>query len=424
MNSDRKRPAQQRLSRFSHADRTPWQNEAAASKHSQTPAAQPANGARYRPSDERRASDLSQRLMARGGPAATAAAAQQKETPPVMPAGNGVPLDASAPADGGHASNRGLSRLLYQDEPLDSSINRPINQSLEVPRERPVAQETAPAKDERIPLGKFAKFKKKTAAKASKPWISPRLRQRARSAVGSSVKAIARNTRREELQANYTRALVALHQRILDRKIEALFFHPTAIPASRDNGENTALFTAANVARPVYDGPVPRHVFDWIMAALPADLKEYAFVDFRAQRGRAMLMASRRNFENITGYEYDAKTFDDLQMNVAQFPRSLMVCRNVEVVRGDRDGLAVPNQPAVLYFSNAYREPFLSLIMSQVTASYRLNPRRIYIILENPGDNTAIGQDGIFYNVKMPARQRGLMRFLSPVKAHIYRSLV
>jgi hypothetical protein len=248
--------------------------------------------------------------------------------------------------------------------------------------------------------------------------IRSRIGAGAKSAIGTGFGVLVRNSRKAELKANYKRALIALHRRVLDRKIEPLFFHPTVAPAEG----------VAPVAVPAeaerFEGPIPARVFDWLMSALPADLKDFAFVDFRAQRGRATLLAARRNFESITAYEYDAKRFDDLQMNVAQFPRSLMVCRKIDVIRGDRDGLSIPNQPAVLYFANADREPFLSLIMSQVAASYRLNPRRIYVILENPGPNTVIGQDGIFYRIKLARRERMLMRVLSPLRADVYRSLV
>jgi hypothetical protein len=160
------------------------------------------------------------------------------------------------------------------------------------------------------------------------------------------------------------------------------------------------------------------------MSAAPEDLKGYAFVDFRAQRGRVMMLAARRNFEKIVGFEYDDQLFDDLQMNVAQFPRSLMTCRNVECLRGDRDGVAIPDQPAVLYFSSAYRERFMSLIMSHVSTSYRLNPRRIYIMLENPHQGATIGQDDIFYRIPLPPRERALMKLFSPIRIEVYRSLM
>ncbi len=247
------------------------------------------------------------------------------------------------------------------------------------------------------------------------------MRAKAVSALYTGARTVRHNLRRSELEKTYTKSLIFLHSHLLDRKVERLFFRPTAQPLPAAAAEEPVVVSAVP---PLYDGPVPRLVFDWVMTALPADLKGFAFVDFRAQRGRAMMLAARRNFEKIIGYEYDDALFDDLQMNVAQFPRSLMACRNIECLRGDRDGLAIPNQPAVLYFANAFRERFLSLIMSHAATSYRLNPRRLYVILENVQGDMGTGQDDIFYKITPPAREKLALKFFSPIKVEIYRSLV
>lgn len=238
---------------------------------------------------------------------------------------------------------------------------------------------------------------------------------KAASLLSSGARIVRRKLRRSELKKSYTQGLILLHRRVFDRKLERLFFRPTASPLPSG---------AEQPAAPLSDGPVPQRVFDWAMTALPADLKNFVFVDFRAQRGRAMMLAARRNFEKIIGYEFDEAVFDDLQMNVAQFPRSLMTCRNIECLRGDRDGLAIPNQPAVLYFSNAFRERFLSLIMSHAATSYRLNPRRLYVILENAPAGLTTGQDDIFYRITPTWREKLALRFFSPIRVEIYRSLV
>ncbi|MDZ4792275.1 MAG: hypothetical protein SGJ17_13895, partial [Hyphomicrobiales bacterium] len=238
---------------------------------------------------------------------------------------------------------------------------------------------------------------------------------RAAAAMRQGASVIARNANRSQLEQNYAKAIAAIHTHVLDRKLEQVFFRPTILPVA-------PIAEKSSVYR--YDGPVPRMVFHWAMSALPRDLKAYAFVDFRAQRGRAMMLAARCNFERIIGYEYDEKLHDDLQMNVAQFPRSLMACREIECVRGDLQGIILPDQPVVLYFSNAFRERFMSLIMSHVITSYRLHPRRMYIILENPPATADLGPDEIFCKINLPIRERALLKVLSPVRLDVYRSLV
>lgn len=260
----------------------------------------------------------------------------------------------------------------------------------------------------------------------AKTWRMERLlRQRVSSFVKANgapvklgVERVARNLRKSQLRKRYVKLLELAHSRIFDRKLETLFFVPTlqrAAPPADANGSSAPAMH--------YEGPLPRLAFDWAMSAAPYALKDYAFVDFQAGRGRAVLLAAQRRFEKIIGYEYDGQTFDDLMMNVAQFPRSLMGCRNVQCVRGDREGLTIPAQPSILFFSHALKPGFLSLIMTHVLTSYQLDPRRLYVMLENPAHSLSIGQDDIFYRITPPLPQRLQLKLFSPVNIAIYRSL-
>ncbi|MEJ2124445.1 MAG: hypothetical protein P8Y47_06420, partial [Alphaproteobacteria bacterium] len=172
-------------------------------------------------------------------------------------------------------------------------------------------------------------------------------RSKAAPGIVNGVLWLAHNLRRRELRKRYGEALVFTHNKVLDRRLEQLFFVPTLKAAVTNPAPERGI---------LYDGPVPTTVFNWALSALPEDLREYAFIDFHAGRGRTMLLASARNFERIVGFEYDEELFDDLQMNIAQYPRSEMVCRNLDCYRGDIDGIRIPDQPSVLYFSSAWRE--------------------------------------------------------------------
>jgi hypothetical protein len=226
---------------------------------------------------------------------------------------------------------------------------------------------------------------------------------------------LAHNLRRREIRRRYNRALVFGHTRIADRKLEPLFF----IPTRKSEVINPAVERGIH-----YDGPVSSAVFDWIMALMPSDLRQYAFVDIRAGRGRTSLLASKLEFNRIIAYEYDAETFDDLQMNVAQYPRSRMKCRDVDCYRGDVDGIRLPDQPCVIWFSSAWREPMIAGVMNYVRETYRQSPRRIYVVLENTADDTAIASDNIFDPIDPPLAERLKLRLLSPVDFKVYRSLV
>jgi hypothetical protein len=226
---------------------------------------------------------------------------------------------------------------------------------------------------------------------------------------------LAQNLRRKEIRRRYGKALALTHGRLLDRRLEQHFFIPS-LKAER--------FAPDPERGILYEGPVPATAFNWVMSALPQDLREYAFVDFRAGLGRAMLLASQRRFERIIGYEYTPAAYDDLQMNIAQFPRSKMLCRDVQCHRGDRTGVSIPDQPCVLYVANAWREDFLGNIMTYLGDSYRHKPRRLFLILENVDDKVALPKDDIFYRLDIPLAEKLKLGLLSPMDFQLYRTLV
>ncbi len=225
------------------------------------------------------------------------------------------------------------------------------------------------------------------------------------------------------MRRSYLRALVPIHAMVGDRPYEKLLFKKSRPETA--NGSREHLPGAERAASAVvYDGPIHAFVLDWVLSGLASDFRGYAFVDFRAGRGRTMLYASMRNFDRVVGFEYSQENLDDAKLNISQFPRSLMTCRDVECWRGDGSGITIPDQPLVLFFPNAYRERFMALILSHISASYRLNPRRIYVILENPSREPLAGQEDIFHEHKLPAAVRLKLKFFAPVGLSVYRSLV
>jgi hypothetical protein len=218
------------------------------------------------------------------------------------------------------------------------------------------------------------------------------------------------------LRRSYLRTLAPLHKLWRDRHVEKLLFRPSSAVSShisRDADGNGL----------IYDGPIPGQVLDWVIESFDLILRECAFVDFRAGRGRTLLYAAMHDFDRVIGYEYNPAAHEDAVLNISQFPRTLMKCRDVECRRGDQGDIAIPNQPLVLFFPNAARERFMSLILDHVSASYRLDPRRIYVILENGPQTSPLGQEDIFYQEQLPLATRLKLRMFSPVDIHVYRSI-
>ena len=211
-----------------------------------------------------------------------------------------------------------------------------------------------------------------------------------------------------------------IHRHVFDRRTERLLFCKTPLlevyhVEDTEKGLEKSFF---------YQGPIPKKLLDWALSALPQDLKRYAFVDFRAGNGRTLLLAARHNFEYAAGYAFDVEGSETLEMNLAQYPRSYLACRDVRALRGDRDGVLVPSQPSVLFFPDSLSAGHLDIILTNVTTSLRLDPRPIYLIFENAGRERSREQMGLFEKVPLPLLNQAKAFLFAPVSIAVYRSKV
>lgn len=234
----------------------------------------------------------------------------------------------------------------------------------------------------------------------------------------------ARNTARRMRIRDWNRRRLALlshiHRRVFDRRTEQLLFYKTP-PLDVYHVEETEeglqkLF--------FYEGPIPRKLLEWALSALPDNLKRYAFVDFRAGNGRTLLLAARRNFEYAAGYAFNAEGSELLEMNLAQYPRSYLACRDVRALRGDRDGVVIPSQPAVLFFPDSLSAGHLDIILTYVSSSLRLDPRPLYLIFENAGRERGREQMSLFKKTPLPLLNQAKAFLFAPARVAVYRSRI
>jgi hypothetical protein len=241
----------------------------------------------------------------------------------------------------------------------------------------------------------------------------------AKAALDASGK-LSRRVRIRDWRRRRLALLSVVHRHVFDRSAEQLLFCKSPplevyrVEETEDGPEKSF----------VYKGPIPKKLLEWALSALPDDLKRYAFVDFRAGNGRTMLLAARRNFEFAAGYAFDAEGSETLEMNLAQYPRSYLSCRDVRALRADRDGLVIPAQPAVLFFPDSLNSTHLDIILSYVLASFRLEPRPIYLIFENAGRERENESMEVFERVRLPVFNQAKALLFAPIEVAVYRSKV
>ena len=227
------------------------------------------------------------------------------------------------------------------------------------------------------------------------------------------------HARRDKLERDYRTHLLKLHERVLDPAIEQLFFKPTKNPVPL-----SGLTIRGNNGAYGHDyRPSPCRLVDWTIAAIDYDLTRLTFVDHGAGKGRVLLLAAQYPFQAIGGVEFAEELHDDATMNIAQFPRSRMKCRNVECVLDDAAALGPPEGESVHYFFNPFARDVFAEVLDNIVVSYRRRPRRLYLILVDPVATDLIDNSGVFQRHPLPQIERLKIKAFSPYEVALYRSL-
>jgi hypothetical protein len=226
-------------------------------------------------------------------------------------------------------------------------------------------------------------------------------------------------TRPERLKKDYHDYLVWLHERVLDESHEPLFFVPTKVPVAL-----SSLTIRGNNLEYGHDyRPTPCRLFDWSLAAVDYDLSRLTFVDYGAGKGRVLLLASEHPFAAVGGIEFAEELHDNAIMNIAQYPRSRMRCRNVECMLEDASEVGPPDTESIHYFFNPFSREVFAEVLQNIVVSYRKRPRRLYLILIDPVATDLVDNSGVFMRVQLPLQERIKVRLFSPYEIAVYRSL-
>lgn len=229
-----------------------------------------------------------------------------------------------------------------------------------------------------------ATFARETAL----PWLATagqRLRQRLRPS---------------RLRQDYRALLLALHVHLLDREVDSLLF----VRARRDRN------------------CTPTRLFAWAMEAIPEPVNRFAFVHIGSGRGRDLLLASAHPFERVIGVEPEPGLHSDCQMNIAQYPRSRMKCRDVDCVHDLLSRFPLPDQEAVFYLFRP-DAAVLAKLIERVGAAYRRRPRRVYVVAVGIDDTLPLEESGFLQPLALERPLALKIRLLSPYTVAIYRSL-
>lgn len=224
----------------------------------------------------------------------------------------------------------------------------------------------------------------------------------------------------DRLKQDYRNYLFWLHEFVLDPPIEQLFFVPT-----KKRARLAGLTIRGNNREHGHDyRPTPCKLFEWVIGAIDYDLSRLTLVDHGAGKGRVLLLASEYPFQAVGGIEFAEELHDDAIMNIQQYPRSRMKCRNVECLLEDASQVGPPEGEAVHYFFSPFSREVFAEVLNNIVVSYRQKPRRLYLILIDPPEVAdLIDNSGVFSRLELPLQQRLKLRLFSPYEVALYRSL-
>ena len=124
--------------------------------------------------------------------------------------------------------------------------------------------------------------------------------------------------------------------------------------------------------------------FQLAMSKVDLDLSLATFVDFGSGRGRALIMAALLPFRKIIGIEFAKELHDGGVANIAAAASHIGDPGRIQQILGDATKFAFPNEPLVLYFYNPFDAPIIAVVARNALASWRENPRPIWVVYLNP----------------------------------------
>ena len=213
-------------------------------------------------------------------------------------------------------------------------------------------------------------------------------------------------------------SLLFWHWLLFDREFDKLLFRPTSQQAKI----STLTVRGKRVEGRDYR-PTPALVFEWAMSAIRDDLSHYRFVDYGAGRGRVLLMASQYPFKSIAGVEFAEELFEDARLNIAQFPRPRMRCRDVSCELIDATAIRPPEGTVVHYFFAPFSRKAFAEILNGIAASLRAHRRPAYIVLVDCRDGDLVRGTGLFVRGKMKLGAAIESCLFSPYRIEIYKAM-
>jgi tRNA1(Val) A37 N6-methylase TrmN6 len=127
----------------------------------------------------------------------------------------------------------------------------------------------------------------------------------------------------------------------------------------------------------------PPEIFQQIMEALQLIPKGFLFFDMGCGKGRVLLLASAYPFQRIFGVELQSELATMARQNICGGRFVGKQCDQIEVIECNAAEFVFPDQNAVVYFYNPFKEETMRRVIENVRRSALVTKQR-YILYLNP----------------------------------------
>ncbi len=130
-----------------------------------------------------------------------------------------------------------------------------------------------------------------------------------------------------------------------------------------------------------------------IFEKLPPETRNLPFIDFGCGKGRALFVAEQCGFTNLIGVDIAKELIDDANANKAVYVKKNKYSL-IDFHFEDATKYQIPNEAQVFYFFNPFGEDILQLVINNIKASVKTNPRIVYCIYLNPKYKAVFDKNG------------------------------
>jgi SAM-dependent methyltransferase len=124
-------------------------------------------------------------------------------------------------------------------------------------------------------------------------------------------------------------------------------------------------------------------IFNRIMQSVGCLTAPFIFLDVGCGKGRVLLMAASHVFTRVVGIEFDSRLAQIARENAARFQMRPECKSNIDVVCEDAARYEFPDENAVIFFFNPFKQEIMSQVLKNIRLSARTTRHR-YIIYYNP----------------------------------------